>query len=512
MLAARARSRRGRPAARAATRRTPSRSRRCAHSARRRRCTCSERISPAPRSHAQPRASTASGPSASCRAAAAVGVRAHAERHRTHPRARRVRSCTSRVTTSCATPRRLPASSTSCSAATCSSIRRRDGCARPRAPARRRRPGRNVAPRRSRPPLHRGRGVSHFAPPTAGGRRGSTQPRSSQRVSPTRPRQRERGDRLAPANAVPRAAARSGGVRVGRAHEANGDADAARRAYGRASDADRRPARGSSAGPGERGRRGRRLRVPDRGAVVKHVLVVDDSATARALVERSLANAGYRVSTAEDGKVALRARRRAPAGSRPPRRRDARARRLADARPPSSDQRVPVIMLSAHDSEAERVRGLLGGADDYVAKPANGLELAARIAAVLRRPPRRSCTTQVYDDGVVRLDASNAAVTVRGTPVQLTPLELRLLDTLTSNAGAVISARELVKRVWEHPLAEPRRTCAPLRRLSAREDRARSQPSGARRQRARARVSVRRDGPGRNRTSARSFEGCRSIR
>ncbi len=188
---------------------------------------------------------------------------------------------------------------------------------------------------------------------------------------------------------------------------------------------------------------------------MKHVLVVDDSATARTLVERSLANAGYRVSTAEDGDVALR--------------------RVAELEPdlvlldvamPALDgwetlaqirktARVPVIMLSAHNSEAERVRGLLGGADDYVAKPASGPELAARIAAVLRRPPRRLCTTQVYDDGVVRLDASNAAVTVRGTPVQLTPLELRLLDTLTSNAGAVISARELVKRVWEHPLPNP---------------------------------------------------------
>ena len=101
------------------------------------------------------------------------------------------------------------------------------------------------------------------------------------------------------------------------------------------------------------------------------------------------------------------------------------------------------------------MRGLLGGADDYIAKPASGPELAARIAAVLRRPPRRPRSAAVYDDGVLRIDARNAEVTVRGNPVRLTPLELRVLETLAMNAGMVVSARELVERVWERPLPDP---------------------------------------------------------
>ena len=184
------------------------------------------------------------------------------------------------------------------------------------------------------------------------------------------------------------------------------------------------------------------------------VLVVDDSETARTLVERKLTQYGYRVVTAENGKLALSRLREQDLDLV-----------LLDVAMPELDgwetlasirktTNVPVIMLSAHDSEAERVRGLLGGADDYLGKPVAGPELAARVAAVLRRAPRRGGDAGVYDDGVIRLDAANADVTVRGEPVRLTPLELHLLEALTGSAGRVMSAEQLVRRTWGRSLPD----------------------------------------------------------
>ena len=108
---------------------------------------------------------------------------------------------------------------------------------------------------------------------------------------------------------------------------------------------------------------------------------------------------------------------------------------------------VPVIMLTGQGSELEQVRGLRGGADDYVVKPYNGLELMERVRAVLRRVPETT-VRHVLDDGVVRVDFESRQVRVRDTPVELTDLETRLLVALVEHPGQTLSHGQLVELVW----------------------------------------------------------------
>jgi DNA-binding response OmpR family regulator len=109
---------------------------------------------------------------------------------------------------------------------------------------------------------------------------------------------------------------------------------------------------------------------------------------------------------------------------------------------------VPVIMLTSRESELERVRGLRGGADDYVGKPFSPAELSARIEAVLRRSGKKTPAKESYDDGTVSIDFQTRSVTVRGEPVSLTPLEFRLLSVLTDHSEEVLSREQLVSLVW----------------------------------------------------------------
>jgi DNA-binding response OmpR family regulator len=178
------------------------------------------------------------------------------------------------------------------------------------------------------------------------------------------------------------------------------------------------------------------------------VLVIDDSETVRASLRDRLERSGYRVATAGGGSEGIRSIfETAPDVV------------LLDVVMPELDgwrtlerirdiSNVPVIMLTSRDSDIERVRGLRGGADDYVGKPFSASELTARIDAVLRRsrvekPPRKR-----YDDGTVALDVTTREVLVRGEPVSLTPLEFRLLGALTAHAGDVLSRQELFDLVW----------------------------------------------------------------
>jgi DNA-binding response OmpR family regulator len=178
------------------------------------------------------------------------------------------------------------------------------------------------------------------------------------------------------------------------------------------------------------------------------ILVVDDSATERAIIENKLEHAGFRVFSAEGGATALRT--------------------LYTVRPdlvvldvvmPEFDgwktldlirqaSDVPVIMLTAETGDIERVRGLRSGADDYLCKPFNPAELTARIEAVLRRTGAGSSVRDKYDDGVIGIDIEKAEVTVHGEPVRLTPLELKLLQVLTEHAGKVLSNDQLLALAW----------------------------------------------------------------
>lgn len=113
---------------------------------------------------------------------------------------------------------------------------------------------------------------------------------------------------------------------------------------------------------------------------------------------------------------------------------------------------VPIVMLTARGQEAERVRGLQMGADDYVVKPFSLRELEARIESVLRRA-RMSPVVQervVYADEELVIDSERWEVTKRGKPVELTATERRLLFLLAENRGRVVPTDRILERIWGH--------------------------------------------------------------
>jgi DNA-binding response OmpR family regulator len=120
---------------------------------------------------------------------------------------------------------------------------------------------------------------------------------------------------------------------------------------------------------------------------------------------------------------------------------------------------VPVLLLTSRALEAEKVRGLRAGADDYVTKPFANAELLARVEALLRRaglaagpgeagPGQRGA---VYDDGLVRVAHGAGEASVAGRPVRLTPTEFRLLAALVRHPGQVLSPDQLLAQAWQDP-------------------------------------------------------------
>jgi len=184
-------------------------------------------------------------------------------------------------------------------------------------------------------------------------------------------------------------------------------------------------------------------------ASLRRVLVVDDDADIRLLLEELLRGGGYEVESAADGRAALRAFHARPADlvvldvSMPDLDGFETLERLRDL----SD--VPVILLTARSGEIDKVRGFRGGADDYVVKPFGRKELLARIEALLRRTPKAT-TAENYDDGVLAIDLASRLVVYRGLPVRLTPLEFRLLVAFARHRGQVLSADQLIEHGWGH--------------------------------------------------------------
>ncbi len=110
---------------------------------------------------------------------------------------------------------------------------------------------------------------------------------------------------------------------------------------------------------------------------------------------------------------------------------------------------VPVIMLTAKDSEVDKVVGLELGADDYVTKPFSSRELVARIRAVLRRGSETpELAPPVLEAGPVRMDVDRHVVTVAGDSVRLPLKEFELLELLLRNAGRVLTRGQLIDRIW----------------------------------------------------------------
>jgi two-component system response regulator RegX3 len=110
---------------------------------------------------------------------------------------------------------------------------------------------------------------------------------------------------------------------------------------------------------------------------------------------------------------------------------------------------VPIIMVTARDSEIDKVVGLELGADDYVTKPFSSRELVARIRAVLRRHAEpEELMLDVVEAGPVRMDVERHVVTVDSEPVQLPLKEFDLLELLLRNAGRVLTRGQLIDRVW----------------------------------------------------------------
>ncbi|MGH2703714.1 MAG: response regulator [Actinomycetota bacterium] len=184
------------------------------------------------------------------------------------------------------------------------------------------------------------------------------------------------------------------------------------------------------------------------------ILVVEDERNIASLVELYLTNEGFSVEIAEDGAKGLEMADRL----RP-------SLVVLDVMLPGIDgievcrrlragSRVPIIMLTARDTEIDRVLGLELGADDYVTKPFSPRELVARVKAVLRRVEAPEEEGERLVLGPVGIDTARREARVGDRLVELTPKEFDLLAFLARNRGIVFTRDRLLERVWayRHPV------------------------------------------------------------
>jgi DNA-binding response OmpR family regulator len=198
------------------------------------------------------------------------------------------------------------------------------------------------------------------------------------------------------------------------------------------------------------------------------ILVVDDDAPLRDMLARSFTREGHTVTVAADGREALAATATesfdivlldvalGPGLAGHDVARELRARRNV----------VPIIMLTALDSEADIVLGLEAGADDYVTKPFGLGELRSRIRAVMRRAHGRVVDDQTVRVGDVELDRREREVRLRGEPVKLTFSEYELLACLMSRPGHLFNRQELLRAIWgDSAYRDPRAIDVHIRHL-----------------------------------------------
>lgn len=180
------------------------------------------------------------------------------------------------------------------------------------------------------------------------------------------------------------------------------------------------------------------------------VLVVEDDRPLAEMVARALAENGFTAVLAVDGEEGL-LRLRGGAYDAV----------VTDVMMPRLDgfqlvrairaegKSVPIIVLSAKGAVTDRIRGLEMGADDYLAKPFSVSELIARLQAVLRRASGRSEPSALVA-GDLRLDLLTRRLTVRGEPVDLQPLEMKLVEYLMRNRGRVVPRLTILEHVWDY--------------------------------------------------------------
>ncbi|HMA13723.1 MAG: phosphate regulon transcriptional regulator PhoB [Bacteroidota bacterium] len=198
------------------------------------------------------------------------------------------------------------------------------------------------------------------------------------------------------------------------------------------------------------------------------VLIVEDQEALVTMLRYNLENAGFRVNTAGDGEEAL----------------VAAAEEVPDLilldwmlplmsgievcrqlRSKADTRRVPIIMLTARGEEADKLRGLDSGCDDYITKPFSPAELIARINAVLRRSkPELSSEMLTFAD--LAMDLAAHRVRRNGQDIHLGPTEFRLLRHLMQHPGRVFTREQLLDSVWGRDVyVEPRTVDVHIRRL-----------------------------------------------
>ncbi len=192
------------------------------------------------------------------------------------------------------------------------------------------------------------------------------------------------------------------------------------------------------------------------GTPVERILLVDDDVALATMLREFFELQGFEVEMVHDGSAALdRVAQAVPALI------------VLDVMMPGISgfevlkrlrerhQQVPVIMLSARGEESERILGLLGGADDYLPKPCNPLELVARVRAVLKRAhgrPPSDPLDEAITAGPLHLDMRSRTLHARGTEVQVTAAEMRLIEQLMRHAGEVMSRAQLTQLALDRPL------------------------------------------------------------
>ncbi|TCN23977.1 response regulator transcription factor [Mesobacillus foraminis] len=193
------------------------------------------------------------------------------------------------------------------------------------------------------------------------------------------------------------------------------------------------------------------------------VLVVDDEKEIRDAIEIYLKNEGITVIKAKDGIEAIEKLNEHTIHliildiMMP------RQDGISTAFKIREEKNIPIIMLSAKSEDMDKILGLQVGADDYVTKPFNPLELIARVKSQLRRYVTLGTfegRKQVIDLNGLTLDTAAKEIRVNGDIVKLTPIEYRIVEMLMKNAGHVFSIHEIYERVWKEPYINAENTVA----------------------------------------------------